>query len=299
MTNTVIQLTHCVDMETISRLFVKYKGRYGGLWTCRAASDQEWRWVMEDWLEELRCFSLDVLRLAFKKSLIEFEQAPPTLSQLVHLCIQESGAPDVQEVIRLMIDREFSHPLVKMVYDKIGSWTLSNGKEDEIQRKAKEYYDEALSSFHIEPQKEWAKLETYNNRQKELPPPTADKQDSKPYITFKQRLAEYQELVEAAKLTCDGEEYTKFPDNCINPRHKDFDPVGYAKYRDYLLSIPETKTMILPTEYIYDRGRFINMREQPAYLQSLGCKLGGTTEGPQQHRHNRAKKAYKSWTDDE
>lgn len=297
MTSKGIPLTNCVNMETISRLFVKYKGRYGGLWTCRASNDQEWHWVMGDWLEELSRFSLDVLRLAFKKSLIEFEKAPPTLPQLVHLCIQESGVPSVQEIIRLMVARDFSHPLVKMVYDKIGSWTLSNGKEEEIQRKAKEYYDEALSSFHIEPQKEWARLEAYNKQHEALPPPTTDKQDGKPYITLKQRLAEYQKLVEAAKLACDGEEYTKFPDNCINPRHKDFDPVGHAKYRDYLLSIPENKTMILPTEYIYDRGRFINMQEQPAYLRNLGYKPTAKQE-EQPKRYNKAK-TYKNWADDE
>lgn len=297
-TAQVTQLTHCVDESLIARLFARFRGRYGNLWTSRATCDEDWEFIMEDWLIELSKFTIDQVRSAVNKTLTEFKEFPPTLGQLVDLCMKESGVPSQQEVIRSMVARDFSHPLVKMVYDKIGSWTLTNGKSDEIERKVKEHYSEARSSFYVEPQKAWSALESFNAKPKELPQP--DKiPTAKERKSFKERLSEYQQALEDAKLTCKGTPYREFEQSKIKKSSRDFDQKIFNEYRDYLMSIPEEKTMILPSTYLYDRNRFLNAKDQPAFLRKAGYNPNPQDEEKEpERRSNGPKKVFKDWHSD-
>ncbi|MDE1829556.1 MAG: hypothetical protein KGI25_04470 [Thaumarchaeota archaeon] len=256
---------------------------------------------MEDWLEELSRFSLDVLRAAFKKSMTEFVTAPPTLPQLVQLCIKESGVPNVQQVIRLMVNRDFSHPLVKMVYDKIGSWTLSNGKEEEIQRKAKEYYTESLSQFHVEPEREWLKLADYNAKPKELPPP--DKIPSaEERRGFKERMAEYQKMADEAKEKLKDNRQKEFDYSKLKPGAREFDELLFSEYKAYLVGIPENMVLTLSVQDAYARMRFLAERDQAEYLKKAGYVPPNQRphdESPKgSDRNGRPTKVYKTWMND-
>lgn len=299
MTSTVIQLTHCVDMETISRLFVRYKGRYGGLWTCRAGSDQEWQWVMEDWLEELSRFSLEVLRSAFKKSLTEFTTAPPTLPQLVELCMKESGIPDHNEVIRAMVARDFNHPIVKMIYDKVGSWTLNHGKSEDIERKVKEHYMSARSEFHIEPKKAWTQLAAYNAKPKSLPAPSKIPSTSESKA-FRECMNECHKILTNKNTDIPHKTYKEFDENKIKRGHKAFDQTVFDDYKAYLLSIPEEKATLLPLAYMWDRTRLISQREQGEHLRQAGFVPHANRQSSEPPRSGNGKptKIYKNWNRD-
>jgi len=298
-TAQVTQLTHCVDESLIARLFARFRGRYGNLWTSRATCDEDWEFIMEDWLIELSKFSIEQVRAAVNKTLTEFKEFPPTLGQLVDLCMKESGVPSQQEVIRLMVARDFNHPLVKMLYDKIGSWTLTNGKSDEIERKVKEHYSEARSSFYVEPQKAWAQLESFNAKPKELPPPEKipSPAESK---AFKECMAKCQEMLKSKTNLAGGKTYKHFDDNKIKEGHKEFDQKVFNEWRDYLLSIPETETMILPIQYIYARSRFIGQRDQTAYLEKAGYVPESQRAPHEQPRTGNGKptRMYKNWHGD-
>jgi ribosomal protein S4 len=197
-----------------------------------------------------------------------------------------------------MVLRDFSHPLVKMVYDKIGSWTLTNGKEDDIQRKAKEHYTECIAEFSIKPQEAWLKLESFNAKPKELPPsdkiPTAQERKS-----FKERLAEYQKKLEEAKIACGGIPYKEFDENKIKKGGREFDQAVYNEWRDYLISIPEEQTMILPVKYLYERNRFLNMLDQKKHLDKAGYVPESQRTPQEQPRTGNGKptKIYKNWSD--
>jgi hypothetical protein len=301
MTSTVIQLTHSVDMELIARLFARYKGRYGGLWTCRASNDQEWQWAMEDWLEELSKFSLEQVRAAVNKSLSEFTKAPPSLPELVQLCMTEAGVPDSHDVIRMMVARDFSHPIVKMVYDKIGSWTLNNGKSEEIERKVKEHYTAARSEFHVEPQKSWAELEVYNSKPKELPSPSKipSKEESK---AFRECMNKCQEILQSKKIAGGGKTYKHYDANKVNPRHREFDQTIFEEYKTYLMGVPETETMTLPPSYVLARNKFLNMRDQADYLRKAGYIPPNEREsfasGKSSYKKSGPKPVYKAWVKD-
>lgn len=299
----VTQLTHSVDAALIARLFGRFRGRYGNLWTSRASHDDDWEYIMDDWLEELSKFSLDQVRAAVNKTLTEFKEYPPTLGQLVDLCMKESGVPSQQEVIRLMVARDFSHPLVKMVYDKIGSWTLTNGKTEDIERKVKEHYTPAIAEFHVEPQKAWAQLETFNAKPKELPAPSKIPSTSESKA-FRECMSKCQEMLQSKKIAIEGKTYKQFDANTVKRGHKDFNQAFFEEYRDYLLSIPETETMILPPVYVMERNKFLNMRDQSEWLKKQGYVPPREREGfaspkdSDRKTQGRPQPIYKNWAHD-
>lgn len=298
-TAQVTQLTHCVDESLIARLFARFRGRYGNLWTSRATCDEDWEFIMEDWLIELSKFSIEQVRAAVNKTLSEFTTYPPTLGQLVELCMKESGVPTQQEVIRLMVARDFSHPLVKMVYDKVGSWTLTNGKSDEIDRKVKEHYTEARSSFYVEPQKAWAQLESFNAKPKELPPPSKIP-SAEESAAFRECMNKCQEILQSKKIIGGGKTYKEFDANKIKKGHREFDQAVFDEYREYLMGIPETETMILPPTYLMARNKFLNMRDQKSWLLKEGYVPENQRAPQEQMRTGSGKpiKMYKNWQGD-
>lgn len=296
----VTELTHCVDESLIARLFARFRGRYGNLWTSRATCDEDWEYIMDDWLIELSKFSIEQVRAAVNKTLTEFKEFPPTLGQLVDLCMKESGVPCQQEVIRLMVARDFTHPLVKMVYDKIGSWALTNGKTDEIERKVKEHYSEARSNFYVEPQKAWLALESFNAKPKELPPPDKIPTTSESK-SFKECMAKCQEILRDKKIAGGGKAYKHYDENKIKQGHKDFDKAVFDEYREYLMAIPETESMILPPVYLMARNKFLNMRDQQAWLLKQGYVPENQRihkEEPQRSNAGKPVKMYKNWAHD-
>lgn len=301
MTSTVTQLIHCVDNALITRLFMKFKARYGTLWTSRASSDEQWEFIIDDWREELEKFHIDAVRAAFNKTLSTYKEFPPTLGQVVDLCMKESGVPSVQEVIRLMVARDFSHPLVKMVYDKMGSWTLTNGKEEDIHRKAKEHYAEARADFHTEPAKQWARLEEYHAKPKELPPP--DKiPTNEERRGFKERMADYQQKVDEEKGKLKDDRQREFDYSKLKPGGRDFDKLLFSEYRAYLIGIPETMVLSLSVQDAYARMKFLSMVEQEEHLKKSGYVPNSQREEVQapktSDRNGRPTKIYKSWTND-
>lgn len=272
-TPQVIQLTHCIDLALIARLFARFRGRYGNLWTSRATCDDDWEFIMDDWLQELSKFTLEQVRAAVNKTLSEFVTYPPTLGQLVELCMKESGVPEAHEVIRLMVARDFSHPLVKMIYDKVGSWTLTNGKSEEIERKVKEHYQSTRAEFYVEPKKAWEQLESFNAKPKELPePPKIPSNEERK--GFKERLAEYYKLAEEGRTKLNDLKPIEFDEREIKPGGKQ-----YAAYENYLLSVPEHLVLGLPPKYAYDRQRILNKKETVKHLKEAGYVPYSEREG--------------------
>ena len=297
--SSVTHLTRSVDKILIAKLFAKFRSRYGQLWTSRARVDEDWEFIIEDWLEELSAFSFDQLRLAVKNTFSIYKEYPPTLSQLVDQCLKASGVPDIVTVSRMIANKDFSHPLVKAVYDQIGSWKCANGTEKEINAQVKSHYDHALIEFNTNPEAGWTKLTAFKEeRAKALPPP--DKIPSpEERKSFKERLADYQKAIDDAKLNCQGEPYREFDAKAINPKSKSFDKKIFDEYKDYLLGIPENKTMILPIAYMYDRTRFINLIEQHEFLREKGYNptpQGNAFEAPK--RNNGPTRIYKNFMAD-
>ncbi len=133
-----------IDKTFVVKLFGKFRSRYGQLWTSRAIEDSDWTNIIDDWFTELSKFSLSVNRDAMDVVLMVYKDYPPTLPQLLDLCLKASGVPIASDLLRMLVNKDFSHPVVKLVYDKIGSWKLANGTEKELSQRITELYDNAI-----------------------------------------------------------------------------------------------------------------------------------------------------------
>lgn len=297
----VTQLTHCVDAALIARLFARFRGRYGNLWTSRATCDDDWEFIMEDWFQELSKFTVEQVRAAVNKTLSEFTKFPPTLGELVELCMKESGAPEPHEVIRLMVARDFSHPLVKMIYEKVGSWTLTNGKSDDIERKVKEHYTSAKSDFYVDPQKSWAALESFNSKPKELPAPEKkpSSPDSPGYLQWRKDMEAWKNYTSSEKIRVGYKEHPIYPPSEINKHNKAFDKKTYDEYKKYLLSVPEELVITLPRSYAYDRMRLLSSLDAHRLVKNNNpVPEHQNVEKASQSYSNELKRPFKSWLGD-
>lgn len=294
MTSTVTSLTRSIDKSLIARLFAKFKGRYGNLWTSRGATAEEWDFILDDWLSELCSFKFEELRAAVKNALSIFPDFPPTLGQLVNLCLKEAGLPSQQEVIRLMVKREFTHPLVKMIYDKIGSFTVKNGKEEDINHKVKNCYAECLADFHCYPEVSWKALNDYNSIPKKLSPPDKILTSSE-RKGFKERLAEYQKIVNAEKSKLTENKPIEFDEKEIQSESS-----RYKAHCDYLLSVPERLVLGLTPKQAYHRQRLLNRGETAKHLREAGYVSPEQREGYEASKsyNNKPIKMYKNWIND-
>lgn len=298
MNTKVTYLKDCVDSEAVKRLFSKFAGRYGSLWTGRIKSDEDWVYCHQDWLEELSCFHYEIFRKAVNDALAIHKDFPPTLGQLVDLCLKADGIPSQDEIINLMVRREFNHPLVKMIYEKIGSWTLSNGKADEISKKTRQYYDECLNNFRCNEQEAWDRLTTYSD-QKLLEQQENDVPRQKQHKSFSERMAEYMELANSQKLKLGIKEHPIFAEEKLKKSSIHFDKELYAEYKKYLLSVEETLSLTLPIKYAYDRVRFLREIETFKHLQECGyTPAAGRGENVSQKRNSGPRKAYTNWVRD-
>ncbi len=290
-------MTLSVDEHVIKKLFSKFSIRYGSLWTSRLGTNGDWKECEQEWLDELIRFNLEHLKLAVKKALALYIEYPPTLGQLIHLCMKESGVPEVSDVIKLMVSREFNHPIVNMVYDKIGSWTLSNGSEKDIQSKARLAYDSCVADFHCDPKPHWEKLTTYNNQLK-LEAPSPSKIPSASEIKeFRECMNKCQGILKGKKIACGGKTYKHFDENKIKKGHKEFDQAVFDEHMDYLISVPETETMILPPVYLMERNKFLNMRDQEEWLRNSGYIPPNERDGREAPRTSNGQptRVYKNW----
>ena len=67
---------------------------------------------------------------------------PPSIAEFIGICEKQNGRPSWEDTMNLAIRGDFSHPLTKMVYDKIGSWSFRNDSDKDLRAKVKTAYSE-------------------------------------------------------------------------------------------------------------------------------------------------------------
>ncbi len=267
--NTVTSLKTTCNRENIVRLFARFANKYGTLWTNRLGVNPDWDSCIDDWHQDLIKYEYQTLVLAAKSALSTFTDFPPTFGQFEDLCKKHSGFLQIEEAVKMLLARDFSHPIVKIMYDRIGSWTLKNGKDTEIQAKAKNAYREAEIEFSLYPDRCFKELQAFNAKPKELPEPSKipSATESK---AFRECMNKCQEIPLGKKINAAGKTYKEFDEQKIKIGGRNFDKAVYNQWRDYLLSIPETETMILPPKYAHARMKLIASKEQPNLLLKSG-----------------------------
>ena len=228
---------------------------------------------------------------------------PPSISEFIKICESYLGVPTLQECMKLAVDRNFNHPLVLICFEKVGSWAMKNDAEKQLLFKFELAYQEALNKFREEPSDTWLKLEAYNAKPKELPAPSKIPTTSESKA-FRECMNKCQEILHGKKIAGGGKTHKEFDATMIKKGHKDFDQAVFDEYKDYLMNIPEVDTMILPPVYLLDRNKFLNMRDQGAWLEKQGYVPPNQREGfvgkkeAPRSGNGRPTQVYKSWNRD-
>jgi hypothetical protein len=293
--NMVTPLTHSVDREQILRLFSEFKIRYQHAWTSLADSDHEWQLTLDVWFQELRNFSSGQLFKAKTDAFLIYTKFPPKIGELVDLCLKASGVPDVSDVIRMMIDRNIDHPIAKMVYDNIGSWKLRNGTEKEIRDQASIAYQQALIDFKENPKGQRQRLQDFQEMKlKQLPPPEKLPTPGESQA-FRDFMTKCREILGVTRSPEEKEHYREFDEEKITQTNRNFEQRIYNEFCDYLLSIPEERTHILPPRYVFRRMKLIAAKEQPKFLREKGYPnpQGHAKDAPR--GHGGPQRVYKSF----
>lgn len=281
-----------VTRQLIQKMFVKFANRYGNLWTSRLGEHGDWKGCEDDWLEELSAFSMSDAVNSIKKALVIYKDFPPTLGQIIDLCLEESGVPRQDEIIKLMIERKFNHPMVKLVYDKVGGWMLSNGKSEEISRKVSSVYSECKAEFICNQEQQWKALEA--KQEKFSLPPVENQKVSKPNKLkgFKEYMEEFKRLAEEGAARLKDMKPLEFDEKKIGEEGEQ-----RADYEKYLRSVPDNLVLALPSKYVYDRQRLLIKDHTARYLRECGYiphEKRGIVDNARSGK-NKPYKVYKNW----
>ena len=154
-----------------------------------------------------------------------------------------------------------------MIYEKIGSWDLKNGKAEDIKRKTKEHYADCLSKFRANPKQAWEALRLANE-QKLLSLPEPDKipsaEERKNFRGLKEMLIEHRKAADEAKKAT-GFTFPEFDEKDIQEGS-----LGYDGYCRYLLSIPDHMVLNIPPKHAYRRQRLLNRAKTAEHLRESG-----------------------------
>jgi len=194
---------------------------------------------------------------------------PPSISEFIKICESYAGVPSLSDCVKAAMRREFNHPLALMCYQSVGNWAMTHETEKALESKFKSAYAESLTKFRETQEHSWGLLEAYNQRPKELPAPNKihSAGESK---AFRECMNKCQEVLKGKKILGGGKTYKQFDENKIKKGHREFDQAVFHEYKFYLMSIPETETMILPPVYLMARNKFLNMLDQPKWLKKQG-----------------------------
>jgi hypothetical protein len=283
-----------IDKNFVVRLFAKFNGRYGQLWTSRGRNDADWEFIIDDWFTELSKFSLSVNRDAMDEVLMVYKDYPPTLPQLLDLCLKASGVPIASDLLRMLVNKDFSHPVVKLVYDKIGSWKLANGTEKELSQRVAELYDNAIVEYKTNPAVCWEKLETHK-AQLALEAPIPDKIPSKAESkAYRDAIDECRRILSGDKAKTPILEIPEFDKRKINKGGEQ-----YHDYCKYLLSVPDNQALALPLSYIYYRQKLLNLSETAKHLRECGYIQDSQRPNVEKRTSTgQPTKVYKTWIKD-
>jgi hypothetical protein len=214
----------------------------------------------------LHCFDLPTLQKAVKQATIRYKDFPPTLGQLVDLCVSNSGMPCKSDVLNMMIRREFNHPLAQICFDKIGSWTLSHANEDEVNQKMNEAYKEAIGVFMRQPMEAWDALGKFKAERETLPPPPITKAE---FLSWRDRLAQYRQRAAEDKAKLPNMEHPKWNKDKLIKGSPLYDELVFNERKKYLMGLDEWMAGTLDSADWYDRVCYFREIEAQDYLRDI------------------------------
>ena len=128
-------------------MFTRFRIIWGEKWT-KNFEDDSLQLAMAEWSQAINGIDEQIMEKAIIECKMNLEW-PPSIAEFIGICEKQCGVPTWEEIIQLAIRRDFSHPIVKMVYEKVGSWNFANNTEKELREKVKSAYADCLRASRL------------------------------------------------------------------------------------------------------------------------------------------------------
>ena len=132
--------------EEIRKLILMFQTIFLRKWTENFPTPEILEIASAQWQKGLAGIENEAIQRALDYCRVNMEW-PPSIAEFISHCERESGVPTLDGALALALRREFPHPIVKVAFDLVGSWAMSNDSEKILKAKFKNAYAEALTAY--------------------------------------------------------------------------------------------------------------------------------------------------------
>lgn len=263
-----------MDEHAVKLLYLRFVGIYGDKFY-KPYHDNDFKsiWYRE-WLRGLGGIDASIVEKAVDQCSLDMTW-PPSIAEFRRLCERGAGIPSVKECLESCIRDEIDHPLTYLVYRKIGKWAIRNDKQDILNQKFEEAYQESLSEFRANQSDAQKALENYHSAKmleydNNKPTPAEIKSFKKNYEQWKNKADENKKSMEAVN-------HPEWEAAKVTKGNHDFCSDEYDKKRSYLVDLKESEASTLNTANKYDRIRFLRENEGAEMIERIQRELSYKT----------------------
>jgi hypothetical protein len=134
--------------ELIKDLFIRFSVIFGEKFAKFFSHDELFNCWCDEWHEGLAGIDATHLKDAIACCRANLEWSP-SVAEFRTICERIGGMPTVDEVMKMAIARELSHPIVQAVFEKIGDWNMRYDSSDSLKKKFAQAYKEAISDYRM------------------------------------------------------------------------------------------------------------------------------------------------------
>lgn len=129
-------------------LYIRFCAIYGDKFIKNYHTDEFKKIWYEEWFSGLKGIDVYIIKDCLEYCKINFEW-PPSIAEFRRICEKSSGVPSSADALQCAIRRDFTHPVIAMAYEKVGSWAMKNDKEEVLNKKFNEVYNESIDQFRL------------------------------------------------------------------------------------------------------------------------------------------------------
>jgi hypothetical protein len=156
-----------ITENVIREMFNLFQITWHQKWTTAFVDDKIYNLALRVWQNTLITVKYESLKKTVEYMVMNLEW-PPCPAQVLKKCESYEGVPDEEEAFRLITEKKFINPFVKLSCARISAWEWSHNSEEVIREKFKHAYQQTLDAYRAE-SRDALKLNNLNeNTDKEL-----------------------------------------------------------------------------------------------------------------------------------
>lgn len=136
------------EKELARRLHLRFSMIWGDKHDCRFTEDSYIQIWIDDWADGLSGIDPEIIKQGIDFCKINLEW-PPSIAEFRKICERSLNIPTPRECLALAVRGDFTYPIVKSIYDKVGSWDMKNGKETDLLKRFEACHKEYIADSRM------------------------------------------------------------------------------------------------------------------------------------------------------